>query len=335
MTTKADIEFHAQRLQDKMNQFSIDRVRKPLEAPRRELAAAKNVAAAQECGRRIESELKEQMEFLLAPDAPVSPDMLETLSKEIRDVSTEVIMREADLVMESIGAGGQHTLQELADSLASGTHLNQDTILDVQRQIRQTSETKMQEAMGRLETLQSRIAEFQIGVQPKVSLELVRLQALVTEISKERIGATRTMLAEQRAVVEAECAKRVAELTQTYSESLALLINDKSTVALKPADIKVLGELCRMSGFDSKFASALVGMGHDTPNALKELTAAVNARLEGRPGSTMDLFAKLDAILARKPQTADALLQVKLNLASGMDEKKVRLQHDASVVIRR
>ena len=137
--TRDAIEFHARKLWDDMNAYSAERVRKPLVALRKELESTEGVEQARECGRRIEAELKAQLEFLLEPDTPVSPQMLETLRTEMTSLSSAAIRQECSLVMASIAAGGRHTLQELADSLASQTHLDQDALQAAQADIRDTS----------------------------------------------------------------------------------------------------------------------------------------------------------------------------------------------------
>ena len=327
-TTRDAIEFHGRKLWDAMNAYSTDRVRKPLAALNAELTATRGVEQARECGRKIEAELNSQLEFLLAPDAPVSPKTLETLRKDLKDMSGAAIMRECDLVMESIEAKGRHTLQELADSLVSQPHLDQDTVKDVQEQIKDTSSTSQKAAARKLDDLEQRIRNFIFGENRQSASLFARLQTMAEVISSVRADAARTMLAEERAAVEDKCGKMEEMLASLYTDTMVLL-PDEERAYLSDADKQAVGMLCRLGGFDTKLASALLKLGCENQGDLQRMTHAVNDRLDGKPGSTMKLFELMDKLLEKDPDVAPALLQLKLKLAGGMDEKKVRLLHDA------
>ena len=203
-TTRDAIEFHARKLWDDMNAYSAERVRTPLAALRKELEAAKGVEQARECGRRIEAELKAQLEFLLEPDTPVSPQMLETLRTEMKSLSGAAIRQESRLVMESIAADGRHTLQELADSLASQAHLDQDALQAELADIKDTSRENQGTAIARLADLEKHVRSFSIGSNPQADTVLAQLQTLAEVISTTRAKADSTMLAEEKTAVEAK-----------------------------------------------------------------------------------------------------------------------------------
>ena len=329
-TTRDAIEFHARKLWDDMNAYSAERVRKPLAALRKELESAKGVEQARECGRRIEAELKAQLEFLLEPDTPVSPQMLETLRTEMKALSGAAIRQESRLVMESIAAGGRHTLQELADSLASQAHLDQDALQAAQSDIRNTSRENQETAIARLADLEKQVRSFSLGSSPQADTVFAQLQTLAEVISTTRAKAASTMLAEEKAAVEAKCVEVEKQLAQRCAEAMNMLPGNLHFKMVEP-DMKAVGEICRLGGFDAKLANAILKLGNEDLNAFRALNTAVNKRLDGQPGTSMELFAQLDKLLDMDPEIADTLLQVKLKLAPGMDAKKVRLLHDAAV----
>ena len=329
-TTRDAIEFHARKLWDDMNAYSAERVRTPLAALRKELEVAKGVEQARECGRRIEAELKAQLEFLLEPDTPVSPQMLETLRTEMKSLSGAAIRQESRLVMESIAAEGRHTLQELADSLASQAHLDQDALQAELADIKDTSRENQGTAIARLADLEKHVRSFSIGSNPQADTVLAQLQTLAEVVSTTRAKADSTMLAEEKTAVEAKCVEVEKQLAQRCAEAMNMLPGNLHFKMVEP-DMKAVGEICRLGGFDAKLANAILKLGNEDLNAFRALNTAVNKRLDGQPGTSMELFAQLDKLLDMDPEIADALLQVKLKLAPGMDAKKVRLLHDAAV----
>ena len=329
-TTRDAIELHARKLGDDMNAYSVERVRKPLAALRKELESTKGVEQARECGRRIEAELEAQLEFLLGADTPVSPEMLETLRTEIKSLSGEAIRQECRLVKESIAAAGRHTLQELSDSLASQAHLDVDALQSAQAEIRDASRENQGAAIARLADLEKHIRFFSIGSNPQADTVFAQLQTLAEVISTTRAKADSTMLAEEKTAVEAKCVEVEKMLAQLCAETIDMLPGDLH-LKMGDADMKAVGEICRLGGFDAKLANAILKLGSEDLSAFRALNTAVNNRLDGKAGTSMELFAQLDMLLDMDPEIADTLLQVKLKLAPGMDVKKVRLLHDAAV----
>ena len=324
------IEFHARKLGEDMDKYSAERVRKPLAALGTELKATKGVEQARECGRRIEAELKTQLEFLLEADAPVSRQMLETLRSEMKSLSSAAIRQECSLAMKSISAGDGHTLQELADSLATQGHMDQDALQDELADIKDTSRENQRTASVRLADLEKHIRYFTIGSNPQADTVLAQLQTLAEVIFTTRAKADSTMLAEEKTAVEAKCVELEKMLAQLCAETMDMLPGNLH-LEMGDADMKAVGEICRLGGFDAKLANAILKLGSEDLNAFRTLNVAVNKRLDGQPGTSMELFAQLDMLLDMDPEIADALLQVKLRLAPGMDAKKVRLLHDAAV----
>ncbi len=324
------IKRHAQKLMDAMNKHSEDRVLAPLAALSKELEAAKSVEQARDCGRRIEAELKAQLDFLLDPEAPVFPNMLEKLRKKLNDMSTAAIIKEWDLVMASIDAGERHTLQELYDSLASQEHMNKDTVQSSLEQLKDISKANHKTATHTLDDLDKQVRDFNYGARPQAKKVFSQLRTLAGNISAVRSASERTMLADEQKSISDKCGETEAKLAQHYAEAMTLLPREER-LSLDKAGKRAVGELCRLGGFDTNLASAILKLGQEKPDALRHLNDMVNARLDGKPGATTELFAQLDALLETDPEVADALLQVKLKLASGMDEKKVRLLHEAAV----
>ncbi|MBQ7178569.1 MAG: hypothetical protein IJS08_14235, partial [Victivallales bacterium] len=324
------IKRHAQALMNAMNKQSADRVLAPLAALSKELEAAKSVEQARDCGRRIEAELKTQLDFLMAPEAPVFPNMLEKLRKKLNEMSTAAIIKEWDLVMASIDAGEQHTLQELYDSLASQEHMNKETVQSSLNQLKDISQDNHKSATRTLETLGKQVRDFDYGTRPQAKDLFGKLQTLSGNISAVRSASERTMLANEQKSISDKCGELEAGLATNYAEAMTLLPSE-TRLTLDKAGKRAVGELCRLGGFDAKLALAILKLGQDKPGALRHLNDAVNARLDGKPGATTALFAQLDTLLETDPEVADALLQIKLKLASGMDEKKVRLLHQAAV----
>ena len=327
--TRSAIEYQAQKLRDAMDAHSADRVRTPLAALRAELEAAKGVAEVRACGRRIEAELKAQLEFLLAPDAPVSPDLLETLQDEMRSLSRAAIARECGLVKESIAAGGSHTLQELAESLASRPHMDGDALRLELQDLKTVSRENQAAALRGLADLEARVRAFLFGTDPRPDTVFAQLQTLAEVAAAARAKAAGAMLADERTSVEAKCAEVEGMLAQRCAEALSLLPGPLHGM-LGEGDLRAAGELCRLGGFDTKLARALLALGGSDIGAFRALNAAVNKRLDGAPGTSMELFAQLDRLLDTDPEVAGALLRAKLKLAPGMDPKKVRLLHDAA-----
>ena len=324
------IKRHGQDLMDAMNKYSADRVRAPLKALRKELDATKNVEDARACGRRIEAELKAQLDFLMDPEAPVFPNTLAALRKELNDMSTAAVLKEWDMVMISIDAGEQHTLQELYDSLATQEHMNRATIESSLDQLKEISEKNHKTVSHTLDDLGKQVRGFNYGVKPKAETLFARLQTLAGNISAAQDASQRTLLADERKSIGDKCGEIEAALAKNFAEAMTLL-PEGEYIYLDKDDKRAVGELCRLGGFDAKLASAILKLGQDAPGALRLLNKMVNARLDGKPGATTELFAQMDKLLETDPEVADALLEAKLKLAPGMDEKKVRLLHEAAV----
>ncbi|MBR6372329.1 MAG: hypothetical protein IKS20_04040, partial [Victivallales bacterium] len=217
------IKRHAQKLMDAMNKHSEDRVLAPLAALSKELEAAKSVEQARDCGRRIEAELKAQLDFLLDPEAPVFPNMLEKLRKKLNDMSTAAIIKEWDLVMASIDAGERHTLQELYDSLASQEHMNKDTVQSSLEQLKDISKANHKTATHTLEDLDKQVRDFNYGARPQAKKLFSQLRTLAGNISAVRSASERTMLADEQKSISDKCGETEAKLAQHYAEAKTLL----------------------------------------------------------------------------------------------------------------
>ncbi len=329
--TRSAIEYHVRELWDAMNEYSADRVQTALKPLRAELEAAKGVEEVRACGRKIEAELATQLDFLTNPDTPVSPRMLDTLKKDLNDLSRAAILKEYDLVMDSIDAGGQHTLQELADSLASQAHLNGKALEDAQRDITDTSRTNLRTATRRIDDVDKRVRLFHISDRTQPKTVFAKLQTLADLISQTRATAAKTMLEADRTMVETQCRETETRLAQLYTEMMALF-PEGIRISLDAAERRAVGELLRLGGFDTDLSIAVLKLGIEKPDVLRQLSDAVNARMDGPPGAATELFKQMDTLLEMNPDVADLLLQVKLGLAPQMDAKKVRLLHNAAVV---
>ncbi|MBR0458421.1 MAG: hypothetical protein IJJ26_04230 [Victivallales bacterium] len=328
--TVAQLEAHIRGLWDRMNQYANDRVKTPLAALQEELRAAKGVEEVRACSRKIEAELKTQLEFLKSPASTASKMKCAELEKFLNSVSRDAIMREVELAWESIDAHGGHTLQELWDNLTSQPHMNQSSVETAQKGLKQTSTEKRQAAMERLLSLETPISSFAIRDKTQVDAIFTHLKTYATVIQSARDAAARAMLAEDREAIEAKCLEMEAKLADKYSDSLSLLLNDLH-LPLGSDDMKSLGELCRLGGFDGKLMKALLKQANEAPQAFREMNKAVVGRLNGKTGSTTELYTRLDKLMEMDPELANTLLQIKLKLASGMDPKKVHLLHDAAV----
>ena len=324
------IKAHAQKLLDAMNDYSEERVLKPLAALRKELEAAKGVEQARDCVRRIEAELKTQMDFLMSPNAPIFPEKLKALNKELMALSSKAIVTECNLGLQAMEAGSGHTLQEVAKSLSSQAHLNQSALTNVQSQLKEISQNSQKTVIDELRRMDKPIKDFFTREKSDEAIMFARLQSYEAQVNTARSNAERTMLVEEQTAVETKCREVENALAEKFGQTMMMLPSGKR-IDLRESDMKAVGELGRLGGFDANLGAAILNLGRENPAALRDLTDAVNARQEGKPGSTTDLFKKLDKLLEKDPAVADALLQIKLGLANGMDEKKVRLLHDAAV----
>ena len=324
------IKTHAQILLKAMNDFSVDHVREPLGPLQKELEAATGVEQVRDCVRRIEAELKTQMDFLTSPNTPVSPEKMKTLSKELMALSSKAIVKECNLALEAIDAGSGHTLQEVEKSLSGQAHLNQNTLTSVQSQLKEISQKSQKTVIDELSRMDKPIQDFFISKKLESADMFARLQSYEEQVNKARSDASRTMLVAEQTAVEAKCSEVEKALAEKFGQAMMMLPSEER-INLRESDMEAVGELGRLGGFDKDLGKAILKLGQENPKELRDLADAVNAHKAGKPGSDIELFKKLDKLLEREPATADALLRIKLGLANKMDEKKIRLLHEASV----